>query len=68
MELQPVSLLAGTRSIVHDVESGKMRLMCKKVKRKSVEVWGKQEEVDGKNKTRGMIERAKKNIHHQCNI
>lgn len=67
MELQSLSQLVGTRSIVHNVESGKMRLMCKRVKRKSVEIWGKQEEVEGKNKTRGMIERAKKNSHHQCN-
>jgi len=33
--------------------------MCKKVKRKSVEIWGKQEKVEGKKKTRGMTERAK---------
>jgi hypothetical protein len=42
--------------------------MCKKEKRKSVDVWGKLEEVEGKNKTSGMIERAKKNSHHQCNV
>jgi hypothetical protein len=42
--------------------------MCKKGKIRSVEIWGKQEEAEAKNKTRGMIERAKKNSHHQCNI
>jgi len=42
--------------------------MFKKVKRKCVEIRGKQEEVEGKKKTRGMIERAKKNSHQQCNI
>jgi hypothetical protein len=42
--------------------------MCKKVKGKSVDVWGKEEEVKGKNKARGMIKRAKKNSHHHCNI
>jgi len=42
--------------------------MCKKVKRKCDEIWGKQEEVEGKKKTRVMTEKAKKNSHHQCNI